>query len=393
MGNRNANHQGSVTYIESRKNTKPWRVRLMRDGVEHTKYFTTKKEAEAYRNKIATGDITVKKRSGLQSFQVFCEETWLPQKKEALKPRSYNTVEHTCTCYVFKHIGMMALGQIGNKEVQEMVNEIAKAGYSKSIVNKCKNAATNCLRFAAANGYIDSFPVVSINMPSQEKYPNLIEKEKEWFTEDEMNRYVAECYRTYSNGKPKHPNGPMYALILHTGIREGEAFGLEWSDFDENGYRLHITKNVVGIRDDNGKHRIIMQHTPKSKAGNRVINLNKQAVRDLEALKQLNGNYPYIMANKKGGLMASAPFLEGHYRICRAAGLRITSVHSLRHSYVTYRYYKGLEALKQGKHFDPRDLAKEVGHANLRTMYEIYTHLSLKADISESRNFEDLDEF
>ena len=66
---------------------------------------------------------------------------------------------------------------------------------------------------------------------------------------------------------------------------------------------------------------------------------------------------------------------------------------SLRHTYVTYKYYKGLEALKQGKHFDPRDLAQEVGHANLRTMYEIYTHLSLRADANASRRFEDLDEF
>ena len=59
----------------------------------------------------------------------------------------------------------------------------------------------------------------------------------------------------------------------------------------------------------------------------------------------------------------------------------------------TYKYYRGLEALKQGKHFDPRDLAQEVGHANLRTMYEIYTHLSLRADANASRRFEDLDEF
>ena len=138
---------------------------------------------------------------------------------------------------------------------------------------------------------------------------------------------------------------------------------------------------------------MIVQHTPKTKAGNRTIKLNKQAVMDLEAIARFNADKPRIMSTKRNTIMSPSSFTQGHHRICAAAGLPVTGVHSLRHSYVTYRYYKGLEALKNGGHFDPRDLAKEIGHANLRTMYEIYTHLSHKDNYNEERAFEDLPDF
>ena len=393
MAKRKANHHGSVVYIDSRKDTKPWRVRLVRDGREYSKYFATEDEAENYRNKLVARDVPLQKRDTTKSFQTFCEETWLPVKKQTLKPRSYQTLAMNAKNHVYRHLGLMAIGQIGNKDVQDMVFALAKQGLSKSMVNKCKNSATSCLRYAASNSFIERYPIVEIIMPSEECYPTLVEKEMEWYSEEEMEKYVAECYRTFSNGKPKHPNGPMYALIMHTGIRQGEGFALEWSDYDENAYKLRISKNAVCVKNDNGEWKMLVQHSPKSKAGGRTISLNKQAVMDLEALKKLNGDKRYILSNSNCGIMNPSPFLQGHHRICVAAGIKTTGVHSLRHTYVTYKYYRGLEALKQGKHFDPRDLAQEVGHANLRTMYEIYTHLSLRADANASRRFEDLDEF
>lgn len=393
MASRKSNHEGSVSYIKSRKDTKPWRVRLMRDGLEYSKYFATKKEAEAYRVKLATRDVPLKKRDTAKAFRIFCDEVWLPYKRNELKPRSYETTAAICERHVYRYLGMMGMNQIGNKDVQDMVFSLAAEGYSKSTVLKARNAAVACLRYAAANNMIDSFPIVEIVMPNEERYPNLIEKEKQWFTEDEMNRYVAECYRTYSNGKPKHPNGPMYALVLHTGIREGEAFALEWSDYNRKAYTLTVDKNAVDITDDNGKWHMVVQHTPKTKAGNRTIKLSRQAVMDLEALLKLTGDKQRIMSTNRSTIMSPSSFTQGHHRICKAAGLPVTGVHSLRHSYVTYRYYKGLEALKKGGHFDPRDLAAEIGHANLRTMYEIYTHLSLKDSFHEERAFEDLPDF
>lgn len=151
MAKRKANHHGSIVYIDSRKYTKPWRVGLVRDGREHSKYFATKDEAESYRNKLVARDIPLQKRDTTKSFQKFCEETWLPVKKQTLKPRSYQTLATNAKNHVYRHLGLMAIGQIGNMDVQEMVFALAKQGLSKSMVNKCKNIATSCLRYAASN--------------------------------------------------------------------------------------------------------------------------------------------------------------------------------------------------------------------------------------------------
>ena len=60
------------------------------------------------------------------------------------------------------------------------------------------------------------------------------------------------------------------ALLLTTGMRQGEAAALNWSDIDYKQNVIHITKTVT--YDENGKIKI--GDSPKSEAGQRDIPMN-----------------------------------------------------------------------------------------------------------------------
>ena len=172
------------------------------------------------------------------------------------------------------------------------VNRLAEDGYSIAEVRKIKQQIISVVTSAAAEKYIPFLPVYDVNIPttkSQGEKKRLTAKEN-CLGKNDYNAYVAECERTEEAGKHAknpgeeklvHPSGYKLLLILHTGMRIGEAIALTWDDYSQESRTLFINKNVVRI---NGK--IIHQDSAKTSASNRVIVLNRTAADNIEMLKK-----------------------------------------------------------------------------------------------------------
>lgn len=427
---------GQVTHVPGRKS--PWRACVVDSaGKQKSRFFKTEKEAKAFLREV-NADAN-KLRSLLETgvtFRAFAEVFLGEKEKENMKPTAYTTLERN-TERVCEKIGHVMLRDIDSDLVQQMIFNLAKEGYSKSIMDKSKIVVGSILKMAAAKHYLDTVPVLNITIPNVKTQDPDKQAKNNWMRDDEIRAYEEECKRIYVPKKYTkyagkellvHTGGYKLLFILHTGMRVGEALALTWADYDEYSKTILIDKNMVYTK--NGK----VTQTPKTESGERVIVLNKQAVQDLQMLRRqfeeqseiieqrmaeefrqaekdyvgpeqksakrvirekydaIRREHKYICgaSNFPFGSGVSTSTNQGHRKICKKIGLtHKVTVHGLRHTYVTHYYIKH----KNDPDFDLATFSKSIGHSSIRTTMEIYAHLDMTQNRFVQRSMEDLKDF
>ena len=427
---------GQITYVPDRKS--PWRASVTdKSGRQKARFFKTEKEAKAFLRDVNADANKLKAliETGV-TFRAFSEIFLQEKEKENMKPTAYKTLISN-TERVCEKIGHVMLRDIDSDLVQQMIYDIAKEGYSKSVMEKSKIVVGSILKMAAAKHYLDTVPVLNITIPNAKTQDADKLAKNNWMRDDEIRAYEEECKRTYVPKKYTkyagkellyHTGGYKLLFILHTGLRVGEALALTWADYDDYSKTILIDKNMVYV--DGEK----ITQTTKTEAGERVIVLNKQAVMDLQMLRKqheeqceiidqrmaeelkqaelayagpeqksakriikekydaIRREHKYICgsSNFHFGSGVSCSTSQGHRKICKKIGLtHNVTVHGLRHTYVTHYYIKH----KNDPDFDLATFSKSIGHSSIRTTMEIYAHLDMTQNRFVQRSMEDLKDF
>ena len=427
---------GQITRVDGRKS--PWRASVVDStGKQKSRFFKTEKEAKAFLREVNADANKLKTllEAGV-SFRAFAEIFLQEKEKENMKPTAYKTLVAN-TERVCEKIGHVMLRDIDSDLVQQMIFDIAKEGYSKSVMEKSKIVVGSILKMAAAKHYLDTVPVLNITIPNAKTQDADKLAKNNWMRDDEIRAYEEECKRTYVPKKYTkyagkellvHTGGYKLLFILHTGLRVGEALALTWADYDDYSKTILVDKNMVYV--DGEK----ITQTTKTEAGERVIVLNKQAVMDLQMLRKqfdeqseiieqrmaeelrqaeidyagpeqksakriikekydaIRREHKYICgsSNFPFGSGVSCSTSQGHRKICKRIGLtHNVTVHGLRHTYVTHYYIKH----KNDPDFDLATFSKSIGHSSIRTTMEIYAHLDMTQNRFVQRSMDDLKDF
>ena len=99
------------------------------------------------------------------TFRAFAEVFLSEKEKENMKPTAYTTLKRN-TERVCNKIGHVMLRDVDSDLIQQMVFDLAKEGYSKSIMEKSKLVVGSVLKMAAAKHYLDMIPILDINIPN-----------------------------------------------------------------------------------------------------------------------------------------------------------------------------------------------------------------------------------
>lgn len=184
------------------------------------------------------------------------------------------------------------------------------------------------------------------------------------------------------------------------GLRRSEIIGLKWDSIDFERKTITI-RHVVTQATVDGKYKLVKKNRTKTKASTRSLPLVPQFQLMLLCLwKKQEGNRiackesycnefnDYIFVDSIGHLIKPG-YVSQHFRyVCDKHGLKHIRFHDLRHSCATLLYENGV---------DMKAIQEWLGHSNISTTLNIYTHLDYKnkvhsanaligilADISES---------
>ncbi|TMP84159.1 integrase [Pseudoalteromonas phenolica] len=154
----------------------------------------------------------------------------------------------------------------------------------------------------------------------------------------------------------------LLTVLFYTGIRPSEAAALQWVDVDLINEELKVCEAVIW---DSSSQKAVTKGT-KTRAGNRVIELQPEAIAALEAQKELTGNneFVFIEPKQKRQLTGSAQIRKNIWLpVLTASGVRYRHPYQARHTFATM-------LISQGKNL--WWIARQMGHDSPEMLFRHY---------------------
>ena len=189
------------------------------------------------------------------------------------------------------------------------------------------------------------------------------------FTPEEIEKFKAESYRTWSNGERIYQQAAAYTLMFNTGLRTGEVLGLLNSDVDLEHRVLHLRRGVKEVSRRDGVEftsgREVKIGKLKSASSKRDVPLNQaaiDAILDLRVERYFGEDAPLI-PDENGNYTRPVNFRRRYYRILEAAGIEQKGLHSIRHTFATTLVNGIRQPDGTIKSLTPRQVADLLGHS------------------------------
>ena len=185
---------------------------------------------------------------------------WLAAVKPSLRPSTYSLYSTAVTSWITPRIGALKLAEVTPQVVQRLYTDLATSGgrSGQGLSPRSVRLAHQVLQQAFAKAVqwklTANNPLASgIILPRMEP--------------KEMKTLSAEDAKAFLDATADDRLGPLWCLLLTTGLRRGEALGLRWTNVDLADARLEVRQTVVAVK---GTPLI---SEPKTKAGrrNRVL--------------------------------------------------------------------------------------------------------------------------
>lgn len=159
-------------------------------------------------------------------------------------------------------------------------------------------------------------------------------------------------------------------IALYAGLRIGEVCALRWEDIDMHNKIIHVNQTIsrIHIASENTdciKSKLIIT-TPKTKSSIRDIPITSSLHPILRKARE-NAVSSYIVS-KKENFINPRSFEYRFHKILTNACMKQFNFHALRHTFATRCLESGV---------DVKTLCELLGHANVTTTLQIYTHSSM----------------
>lgn len=339
--------------------------------------FKTKTEAKLAYNRLVIEfkDGMYKSKTNVLTFEELYDE-WLSHHRTTAQPSTVATNRRNVENQVLPVLGKYKIDKITVPQCQKIVDEW------QTKFRQCKylrRVTMQILQYGVQMEYLQ------INVMKNTISPKVAPSRKKNF-------YTKEQFITFFNCLEEHVKNDgrtglkflaFFRVLAFTGLRKSEVLSLQWKDIDFENATANIETTLA--MDEFGK--IIIQ-TPKTDSSKRKVHLDKNTLKILKDW-QINqkdwyskfdidttAKEQYIFTNKKNSLYYPQAANDWLNMILEKYDLPKITVHGFRHTYASLLQKSGVSD----------KVAQELlGHKNIETTLNIYTHL-IEEDTQEGHD-------
>jgi len=250
-----------------------------------------------------------------------------------------------------------------------------KGGLSRAVVKKLVGLIRHVLDHAVIMGDIEYNPALRVPIPKDSS---------ELEGEEKIVFLSAEEAQDMLNAFSGHPLEAIVYVTLYYGLRKSEVLGLKWDAIDFENNTISIKHVVVKNR------TVVAKDSTKSYSSRRAFEILPEVKDLLLKLKQeeainraLYGeaykDSDYVFKQDDGTLYRPDSLTRSFQRVLARHGLKKMRFHDLRHTTASVLFDKG---------WDINEIKEWLGHADIETTANIYTHISHMKKVALAKNME-----
>ena len=268
-------------------------------------------------------------------------EDW---REEAYREIEYNTAKGYEAKYkhALEYFEGRRIKEIEPADVRAYVKYLSARGYAYKTVAHHLSVLRLILDYAVEKGIIQLNPATGVTIPKR-----LPRSHREMPSDADLHLIRDNA----GNGL----QGLLGAFVLYTGCRSGEAYAVQQKDIDRKARMLTIGKAVYY------QHNRAKIKTPKTASGVRAVPLPQFLI---DLIPEGNPN-DYIFSETGAEPLPDSQRRRGWEKFQQETGI-VCTLHQLRHAYASLLYEAGI---------DEKSAQKLMGHSDISTTMNIYTHL------------------
>ena len=333
-------------------------------------------------------------------------ELWLTLKK-GLKDNTFRGYRYSYEQYIYDDFGKTPIQKIRKTDVCRFYNYLYDTRGLKLATIDCVHTVLHqVLNLAMEDGYIRINPSDHALKELKQSRNLFTEKRKALTVEEQM------LLLNFLKTTPMYNHWyPIFALMLGTGLRVGEATGLRWQDIDLEEGTISVNHTLVyynktSKREMKNPNCTFAINTPKTKAGCRIVPIS-DSVREALTLEKeyqdevgirsqvvVDGYRDFIFVNRFGNVQHQGTLNKALSRIIRDCNQKVLakshskepvllpkfSCHTFRHTFTTRLVESNINI---------KVIQEILGHADITTTLNIYTDITKSMRDREFKTFED----
>lgn len=273
----------------------------------------------------------------------FVAKEYLKWYKKRRKASSYLKTSSIIETHLIPRFGKKRINNIRSRDIMRFQNDLLDR-YAVAHVKKIHQVLSAVFNFAIKQEYTKDNPArLAGNVDIEE------EKHINYWTLDEFKAFI------------QHVDDQLYYALFMTlyysGMRKGELLALTWGDIDFDSNTINIDKTVY--------NRIVTK--PKTTSSIRKIMMPKHVMRLLAQLKaNAQPKMTYVVFGEFLDHISTTTLDRKYAEYVKAAKVKKIRLHDFRHSHASYLI---------NRNTIPSVVAKRLGHKDVGTTLNIYSHL------------------
>ncbi|MFS9319388.1 site-specific integrase [Streptococcus parasanguinis] len=286
---------------------------------------------------------------------------WLENYRTTVKASTFENVKSKVEKMTEEHFKELKLKKITVAYCQRVVIELSK---SYILYNHYLSVINRIFKYAVLMDILNSNPFDKVIKPKSRQ----VQRKGNFLTKEELKEFLK-----LAQTATLSYFFPLVHLMSYTGLRQGEALALKWSDIDFENKKITVDKTAVRI-----KEKQTLQ-TPKTKNSKRVISIDPTTLSILKSWKKdqikiyfkngkhFEGDDNFIFTNERADWVQIHNFIPYFKCFVTDHKLKPITPHGLRHTHASLLFSAGVE---------PKNISDRLGHSTVQITLDLYTHIT-----------------